>query len=336
MVGCRALADLNLSFAITPYDRVLPLITGEVKPSGIVLDYEPNPSPSSASPVPRMFFEQIKYQRYDVSEMSFSSFLIERAKGFPYVALPVFHNRNFRYTGIVVRDGSGIRQDQASDLKGKRFSIPDYQMSMALWTRGILQHEFGVVPQDLQWFQTRGERFSHTGASGTQLPAGVRLTFANAAESDLFARGEVDASMSFGAQNPGVTTLFSDPVAEATRFYRKTGIFPPHHITVVRESIARQYPWVTLSLMDAFQRAKTVAMQRTRDQSLFVFGQQYVQNERSLFGDDPWVYGVRANAAAIDMVQTISLEQGLTTRKAPLEEVFAEPVLIADESTIGL
>src|SRR5690349_8232619 len=99
------LSTLNLSFAITPYDRVLPLISGEVKPSGITLDYEPNPSPSSTSPVPRMFFEQIKYQRYDVSEMSFSSFLIERAKGWPYVALPVFHNRNFRYTGIVVRNG---------------------------------------------------------------------------------------------------------------------------------------------------------------------------------------------------------------------------------------
>ena len=105
------MSNLNLSFAITPYDRVLPLITGEVKPSGIVLEYESNPSPSGTSPVPRIFFEQIKYQRYDVSEMSFSSYLIERAKGWPYVALPVFHNRNFRYTGMIVRDGAGIRQD---------------------------------------------------------------------------------------------------------------------------------------------------------------------------------------------------------------------------------
>jgi hypothetical protein len=43
----------------------------------------------------------------------------------------------FRYTNLVVRDGSGIRQDHPQDLKGKH--IPDYQMSMALWTRGILQ-----------------------------------------------------------------------------------------------------------------------------------------------------------------------------------------------------
>jgi 4,5-dihydroxyphthalate decarboxylase len=268
--------------------------------------------------------------------MSFSSFLIERAKGWPYVALPVFHNRNFRYTGVVVRNGSGIRQDHPEDLKGKRFSIPDYQMSMALWTRGILQHEFGILPQDLHWFQTRGERFSHTGASGTTLPAGVQLTFANTAEPELLARGEVDASMTLDTNLSGLSTLFSDPRSEAIRFYRKTGIFPPHHITVVRESILEQHPWVGLSLMDAFQTAKTVARRRMRDQSLLVFNQQYAQDERALFGDDPWVYGVRANGAAIDMVQTISLEQGLTSRKAPLEQLFPEPVLIADESTIGL
>jgi 4,5-dihydroxyphthalate decarboxylase len=329
-------SDLTLSFAISPYDRVGPLISGEVKPSGIVLEYEPNPSPSSSSPVPRMFFEQIKYQRYDVSEMSFSSYLIERPKGFPYLALPVFHNRNFRYTNLVVRDGSDIRQDHPEDLRGKRFSIPDYQMSMALWTRGILQHEFDVLPRDLRWFQTRGERFSHTGASGTRLPSGVELTFANAAEADLFARDQVDVSMSFPSTSPGVKTLFSDPLAEATRFYTKTGIFPPHHITVVRESIVKAHPWVALSLVDAFQAAKTLARHRQREQTLFVFNQHYLQRERALFGDDPWVYGIRANAAAIDMVQTISLEQGLTTRKAPLEDLFPESVIVADESTIGL
>ena len=330
------MADLALSFAISPYDRVLPLINGEVKPSGILLEYEPNPSPSPTSPVPRLFFEQIKYQRYDVSEMSFSSFLIERAKGFPYFALPIFHNRNFRYTGIVVRDGAGVRQDHPEDLKGKRFSIPDYQMSMALWTRGILQHEFGILPRDLRWFQTRGQRFSHTGASGTRLPEGVQLTFANAAEADLFVRGEVDASMSYAATNTGVMPLFSDPRAEALRFYRKTGIFPPHHITVVRESVVREHPWVALSLVDAFNKAKAVAMQRMREQTLFVFNGLYAHSEREVFGADPWVYGVGANAAAIDMVQTISLEQGLTTVKAPLEALFPESVLVADEATVAL
>src|SRR5919205_302145 len=121
------MADLHLSFAMTPYDRVLPLITGEVKPAGI----------------------RLKYQRYDVSEMSFSSFLVERAKGWPYRILPVFHNRQFFYTTIVIRLSSGIRQDHPEDLKGKRFAVGDYQQSAALWIRGVLQHEFEITPQDM-------------------------------------------------------------------------------------------------------------------------------------------------------------------------------------------
>ena len=32
------MADLHLSFAMTPYDRMMPLINGEVKPDGITLD----------------------------------------------------------------------------------------------------------------------------------------------------------------------------------------------------------------------------------------------------------------------------------------------------------
>ena len=105
---------------------------------------------------------------------------------------------------------------------------------------------------------------------------------------------------------------------------------------MVREDIVKTHPWVALSLVDAFQAAKAIAQRRMREQTLFVFNQQYLQNERALFGDDPWVYGIRANAAAIDMVQTISVEQGLTSRKAPLEELFPESVIVADESTIGL
>jgi 4,5-dihydroxyphthalate decarboxylase len=330
--------EIRLSFAITPYDRVLPLLTGEIKPSGITLESEPFGNRFIHN-VPRIFYDQIKFQRYDVSEMSFSSFLIERAKGWPYYALPVFHNRNFRYANMVIRRDAGIRQDHPQDLKGKRFSIPDYQMTMGLWTRGILQHEFGIRPEDMHWLQTRGERFSLTGisAKASNLPSRVKLTFANTEERDLFERGEADASITVGTDGlPDAVTLFSNPKAEAIRFYNKTGIYPPHHVTVVRESIVREHPWVALSLLDAFQSAKDLAIQRLANQTLLAFGEHYVAEERAMFGPDPFAYGVKVNANAIDMAQTISVEQGLTTRKASLDELFPEEILIADEAKIML
>ena len=109
------MADIHLTFAMQPYDRVLPLITGEVKPAGITLEYQGLPGG-----IPGTFYEQLKFQRYDLSEMSFSSFLVERSKGYPYRLLPVFHNRNFSYTQIAIRSASGIRRDHPEDLRGRQ------------------------------------------------------------------------------------------------------------------------------------------------------------------------------------------------------------------------
>ena len=173
----------------------------------------------------------------------------------------------------------------------------------------------------------------------------MKLTYANAAESDLFLRGEIDAAMSWGGEstsalaregtdirgNPEFCTLFSDPKAEAIRYYQKTRILPPHHTTAIRESILQKHPWVAISLLNAFEEAKKLAMERVRQQTLFVFQGHYQEEVRRLMGKDPFAYGVKANAAAIDMVQTISVEQSLTPRKQPLDEMFPEEVLIAEE-----
>jgi 4,5-dihydroxyphthalate decarboxylase len=334
------MADLHLSFAMTPYDRVMPLITGEVKPAGITLDYQGMPGA-----VPGVFYDQIKFQRYDLSEFSFSSFLVERAKGMAYRILPVFHNRNFSYTRIVIRQSSGIRQDHPEDIRGKRFAVGDYQQTAALWIRGVLQHEFGVKPAEVEWVQTRGEHFSHMGASGTKAPS--NLTYATEPESTLFLNGDIDASMGWGTggdashalaregvnirDNPDFVHLFSDRKAEGLRYFQKNGIFQPHHTTAVRESILKENPWVARSLMDAFEEAKRIAMGRVRTQSLFVFGEQELDEVHKVMGPDPFVYGVKANAAAIDMVQTMSMEQGFTPKKQPWDEIFPEEVMIAEE-----
>lgn len=336
------MSDLVLSFAMTPYDRVMPLITGEVKPAGITLEYQGMPGA-----VPGVFYDQIKFHRYDVSEFSFSSFLVDRPKGLPYRMLPVFHNRNFSYTRVVIRKASGIRQDHPEDLRGKRLAVMDYQQTAALWIRGVLLHEWGLKPEDIIWYQTRGQNYSHTGSSGTQLPPGVQLHYATAGFGDLLLRGEVDAAMGWGAPtessldrksvsvkgNPDFCTLFADPMAEGIRYFKKNGVYPPHHTTIVRDSILEKHPWVATSLMDAFQRAKEVAARRLRETppTMMVFGHELLDQVEAAFGPDPFPYGVRANAKAIDFVQTISLEQGLTAKKQPLEELFAPEVLISEE-----
>ena len=81
--------DLVLSFCMSPYDRVMPLITGEVKPAGITLEYTPRPGPD-------LFYRQLKFQQFDLSEMSFSFFLMGRSRNWPYRLLPGVSQQELR------------------------------------------------------------------------------------------------------------------------------------------------------------------------------------------------------------------------------------------------
>jgi 4,5-dihydroxyphthalate decarboxylase len=343
------MSDLKLSFAMTPYDRMLPIINGEVKPDGISLENAGMPGS-----VPRVFYEQMKFQRYDVSEMSMSSYLRMRAIGWPYLILPVYHNRNFSYCYVQIRKGSGIRQGHPEDLKSKRIGIGDYQQSLGLWTRGIFQMEFGVKPEDMEWYQERGQHFSHTGASleaGLKMPDMVSLHFAKTDFMTMFNQGELDASCGLGpgtgiapssnldrgthdySINPDVVPLFPDPRQEAVRFFKKTGVYPPHHVTVVRESIIKEHPWAAVSLMQAFEKSKQIATERLRQNppGLLVFGAHFIRDMDAIFGADPFKYGIPANAKAFDMAQEFSVQQGLTPEKQPWDEIFPREVIYSEE-----
>lgn len=344
--------DISLSFAQSPYDRVLPLINGEVKPDGVELEHVGMPGSYS-----RVFYDQIKFQRYDVSEMSISSYLRLRSVGWPYRMIPVFHNRDFFYTKMRIRRSSSIRQDHPEDLIGKRVGIGDYQQSLGLWTRGILQMEFGVKPEDIVWYQERGKRLSHTGASaeaGLSLPDNLELHYAETDFGTMYLNDQLDASLdptlrmildslsgldrirAGVREEPDLVTLFRDPRQEAIRYFAKTGVFPAQHTVVVRESILDRHPWVAVSLMEAFEKSKRTAIDRLRQTppSLMVFGEQYLIELDKIFGPDPYAYGIKANARVLDMAQTFSVQQRLTDRKESFENIFPEELLYLEERSL--
>ena len=96
------------------------------------------------------------------------------------------------------------------------------------------------------------------------------------------------------------------------------------------------------SLYQAFTEAKHMCMQRLYQPwvgggtpSMFVFGKRDLEEQLKVFGEDPYAYGIKANAKAIDMVQTFSVEQGLTKSKQPWNELFPEEVLLAEDAVSG-
>src|SRR5215831_20056656 len=133
-------SKLELSIALSDNPNTRPLLDGRVGAEGIRL------IPTAVHPS-EMFWRQLRFGEFDVSEMSMSSLLIATARGAcPWVALPVFTTREFFHTRILVRTQAGITAP--ADLRGKRVGVPEYQQTAAIWGRGVLENEFGVRPRD--------------------------------------------------------------------------------------------------------------------------------------------------------------------------------------------
>src|SRR5665213_4184207 len=132
---------LELSIALSENENTRAILDGRIAPDAIKLR-------ATALHPSEMFWRQLKFAEFDVSEMSMSSLTIATSKAqTPWVAMPVFPTREFFHLRILVRAASGI--EKPSDLKGKRVGVPEYQQTAAIWGRGVLQHEFGVHPLSL-------------------------------------------------------------------------------------------------------------------------------------------------------------------------------------------
>jgi 4,5-dihydroxyphthalate decarboxylase len=326
---------LELSIALSDNPNTRPLIDGQVEVQGIRL------IPSAVHPS-EMFWRQLRFGEFDVSEMSMSSLLIATARGpTPWVALPVFTTREFFHTRILVRTDAGIAGP--ADLRGKRVGVPEYQQTAAIWSRGILQHEFGVHARDIAWFMERPPDRSHGGATGFKPPDGVKLSQIPPSQNigQMLAVGELDATLLYLTNpnlvdrsridlsaHPSIRPLFADRAAEGRRYFAKTGLYPINHTVVVRRSLLERYPWVALNLFSAFAAAKNRVARNANEalRPLFAVGLLGDEVMQALSGD-PMAYGVQAARPVLETIAQYVHEQGLTERRVGLEEIFAPSTL---------
>jgi 4,5-dihydroxyphthalate decarboxylase len=91
-----------------------------------------------------------------------------------------------------------------------------------------------------------------------------------------------------------IARLFPDYVEQEKAYYLDTGIFPIMHVTAIRQELVEKHPWLPARLCDAFEKAKQLCYRRmanVRVVTLPWFGAHW-ENERALFGPDPWIYGL--------------------------------------------
>jgi len=327
--------NIQLSIGITSNPRTWPIIDGAVGVEGIDL------IPTVLHPS-ELFWRQLRFSEFDVSEMSMSSLMMARSKGDDrFVGIPVFTTRKFFHTTVLVRKDAKI--DTPADLKGKRIGVPEYQQTAALWARGVLQHEFGVAPKDMEFWMERPPSRSHGGATGFKAPPGVTVNQIPADKNigSMMLSGELQAVM-FYLVDPNLIdrstadlhnhsdfkSLFPDPAAEGIRYFRKTGIYPINHGMVIRRDLAERHPWAITNILKAFQRANDVANRQRIEQAEYYFETGILPAQARKSFEAPIItHGIVANRPVLETIAQYSLEQGLTSALTKLDDLFAASTL---------
>lgn len=320
------MARVPVTFACSDNDRTRAIIDGRVRVEGCevtTLVLEPA----------EMFGRACRYFEFDITELSFSSYMRMVDQGnSPYTAVPAFLSRAFRHSSFYIRTDRGIRSP--ADLTGRLVGVPEYQMTAALWLRGMLQDEHGISPLDIKW-RTGGQEqpgreermpVSIDGLDLKSIPEGATL-------SAMLQSGEIDAMLSartpsvFLRRAPNVDRLFPNYKAVEQAYYKETGFFPIMHIVAIRASLIERYPWLPASVYKALLESKAIGLEKLTNLAQLAVALPWMEDEanetKKLMGSDYWRYGVKDCRQEIDVMTRYAHEQGLTSRKLDVEELFA-------------
>ena len=321
--------ELSLSFATWDHDRVMALHDGRVKVPRVSLN-------SVVAPTQKLFPLAVTTAEHDITEMSISSYILQvsRSEG-AYVAIPAFVSRAFRHAGFFARAGSGIQSP--ADFKGKRIGVPEYQMTAALWMRGVLRDEYGVGAADVHWRTGALDAGIRRERLALALPEGMQVTPIEDGQTlqQLLLDGEIDGLLApkppqaFLDGDPALVRLFPDFEAAEQAYHHKTGDLPIMHLIGVRKYLCETHPWLPRALYDGLTEARDVALGRLRDVwlgnanrlSLPWLGAS-MERTIACMGADYWPYGVSANRAELEAVVRYSREQFLSARAVEVDELF--------------
>jgi len=319
---------LELSLAVCDYDRTRAIFDGRAPIEGCdvtAVALEPEES----------FHRAFKFQEFDVTEISMSSYLLSLARGEAhYVAIPAFVSRLFRHSSIYIRTDRGIKAP--ADLKGKTIGVPEYQMTANVWVRGMLEEEYGVKSADMKWRRGGLEEPGREERARIKLPAEIDYAAVptDRSLSDMLAKGELDGIFSARAPScylrgaPNVARLFPDYPAVEEAYFKKTKLFPIMHAVGIRRSLTEKYPWLAVSVYKAFIKAKALCLHELGQIGHLATTLPWPVHEydrvRQFMGEDFWPYGAHENRHALETLARYSFQQGLSARQVPLEQMFAK------------
>jgi 4,5-dihydroxyphthalate decarboxylase len=321
---------IPLTLACWDYDRTEPLRDGTVRPDGIDLTY-------LSLPVEETFYRMLRYREFDAAEMSLSSYLLSTLTDSPFIAIPVFPSRMFRHNSVYLPAQS--RVEQPADLVGGVVGVPEYEVTAAVWIRGIFAERHGLPVRGVRYRTGGIHQAGRVEKMPLRLPAGIQVDPIPTGRTlvDMMCSGELDALYTprtprAGAGNQHrIRPMFPQVRQVEEEYFRETGIFPIMHTVVLRRDVYEKHPWIAGSLYKAFHTAKNLVQQRLDELAALRYLLPWMYDDlartRALMGDDYWSYGLAANETTLKTFLRYAHEQGLSQHRVQPAELFAPETL---------
>jgi 4,5-dihydroxyphthalate decarboxylase len=287
---------LKLRTLLGDYPTTLALKRGEIASPRLVLDFADVKVPSTA-------FKQVIKGDFDAAELAIMTYLQAKGWGVPLVALPVVVHGRFQHGQLAYNADRGHLGPE--DLPGRRIGVRTYPQTTPTWIRGILQNQFMVDPNRINWVTFEdGHVPEYQDPENTQrAPKGKNIL-------TMLLEGELDAAILTEDQfksNPGLKPLIPNPKEAAADWYRQNGAVQVNHIFTVKESLAKADPQAVKEIFRLFVASKKAAGEK-----------------HGVDGIDAVPVGYTANRRNFEVAAEYAWQQRLITRRLDLSELFDE------------
>jgi 4,5-dihydroxyphthalate decarboxylase len=285
-----ATSTVTLATNLADYPSTLALKEGRVSSPLVTLDFQGPKSASSG------FKDMIRHNRYQAGELAIVTFLQAKIHNKPYVLLPFPVSGRTQHHCIGYNRELGVLSPR--DIEGRKVGVRTYAQTTGLWVRGILQHEYGVDLDKVEWLTIGGSHLAEyeDPAHCTRLPAGASLA-------EMMFKGEIAAAL-MGNEMPKderIATLIPDAMAQGARWAAREGFIPINHMFVVHQDAAS--PAVLREIVRMLGQARAAAPD-------------------SVTAKLPPV-GLEANRKGIAAAIDLALEQKIIPRRLSVDELFA-------------
>jgi 4,5-dihydroxyphthalate decarboxylase len=323
---CVVGGKVHLKIAVAEHPHTSAIRNGSIPIEGVDAEF------ITVKPQIGAFRRMVRDVEFDVCELAPTTYIIARAYGAPFVALPIFVTRRFHHSGLLVRPDANIREPK--DLEGKRVGVRAYSVTTGVWTRQVFIDEYGLDASKVTWVVDDEEHVTQL-----KLPHNVIHAPEGRSLADMMADGELSAGFAAaaGIGRSGAPTggwkeveadypdLFPNPVPIEADYYRRTGVYPMHGTIVVKDEVLAESPFVAQALFDAFSRAKNEWLERLVANGPTNAVESTYFKLRDIVGHDPLPYGIEPNRKTIEALEQTSFKQGLTPRRMSMDELFVDP-----------